>query len=125
MSNAIVSRPGRLPRQIKNLGWIIRHAHEVESLGFGYAPAAYGDGVFVAQLTGGGCYTCHFASLTVFFRWLDRPSFSGLPLTITHAGPDKRTVSSSWIVGDARYRLAMDNCLVSHEARIACLLSGV
>ena len=81
MNRATVNRPGKLPVQVKNLGWMLRHWREIERVAFLYTggPLPAPDGVLVAHLRGGGTYQTAFASWSVCVLFLDRPVLRGLP----------------------------------------------
>jgi hypothetical protein len=98
-----VLRAGEPPKAVKNLGWILRHWAEVEWLGFNYAPdnKRMIAGEFVAKLKDGTTYISEYASLSVFWHWVNRPVFKGvtLRLRINYDGPTRE-----FIIGDAEYK---------------------
>lgn len=59
-----VFRPFALPKPVKNLGWLLRHAGEVQTL------YTYGTVLF-ARLDR-GFYVCGFNSATVLHKWIRR-----------------------------------------------------
>lgn len=97
--SATVTRHGQKPFEVKNLGWLLSNWQEVTAFHFDYRPEGMNDGRLIAVLKCGGTYVSTFASLTVCFRWLNRPVFKGLPLTIRQG--DK--ASGMWTIGDAKY----------------------
>ncbi len=102
---ATVLRTGKPPRAVKNLGWLLRHWREVESLGFNYrwngkaAPA--NDGELVARLKGGGTYLTDYASLSVAWNFLLRPVFIGLPFELSLETGNRR---KAYTIGDAEWK---------------------
>jgi hypothetical protein len=83
MRNPVVLRPGKSPRTVKNLGWVLHNAHRVVALGFTRTSAhplpTY---EFCATLGDGTVYISPYASYGVFVNWVNRPRFWGLPLRI-------------------------------------------
>ena len=80
-----VFSPNAKPRAVKNLGWLLRHWQSVAEIGFTYChdPKTVNDGELWAKLRDGRTYITRFASLTVAWRWLNRPVFRGLPFTLS------------------------------------------
>ena len=101
--SATVARHGQKPFEVKNLGWLLSNWQEVTAFHFDYRPEGMNDGRLIAVLKCGGTYATQYASLTVCFRWLNRPVFKGLPLTIRQG--DK--ASGMWTIGDAKYAATM------------------
>ena len=97
--SATVTRRGQKPFTVQNLGWLLRNWSEVTAFHFDYQPSDSWDGRLIAVLKCGGTYVTRYSSLTVCFRWLNRPVFKGLPLTIRQG--DK--ASGMWTIGDAKY----------------------
>lgn len=79
---AIVYRIGKPPRQVKNLGWLLRNWKDVG--GFRLTKQTHGfpynEGFMVAFLKGGGTYETEWASFSLMQTWLDRPVFRGVPV---------------------------------------------
>ncbi len=59
-------------RSVKNLGWLLHHASEVESLHL--SPRVDGGGWLDATLTDGTRYFAEFASWSVLIIWVRRRS---------------------------------------------------
>ena len=80
--NATITRPGKSPRKVKNLGWLLSHWKEVAK--FEVNPPLVKDtnveALLRAHLKDGGEYTVTFASASVLWDFLHRPVFFGLPL---------------------------------------------
>lgn len=102
--SATVARFGQKPFQVKNLGWLLRHWQEVTAFQFDYQPSDSWDGRLIAVLKCGGTYVTKFASLTVCFRWLNRPVFKGLPLVIKRGDV---VASGIWTIGNDQYNETM------------------
>lgn len=65
-------------KEVKNLGWLLRHASEVES--FDVLRGSGGnDALLVATLLDHRVYATPYASFAVLANFLNRPSFVGLP----------------------------------------------
>lgn len=101
---ATLTRPGCKPVAVRNLGWLPRNWQEVEAFHFDYQPDGMWDGRLIAVLRGGGTYVTKFASIAVCFRWLSRPVFRGLPLTIRRG----EVAKGMWNIGDAKYVETME-----------------
>ncbi len=74
-----VHRDGKAPKQVKNLGWLLRHWREVKS--FDVCPS--GNSSYEAHVTAFSddwFYTTDYASLRVLHKWLNRRVFVGLPI---------------------------------------------
>lgn len=102
--SATLTRHGCKPVTVKNLGWLLSNWQEVTAFHFDYQPDGMDDGRLIAVLKCGGTYVTTYASLTVCFRWLNRPVFRGLPLTIRRA----EVAKGMWTIGDVKYREAMN-----------------
>lgn len=80
MSTTLV-RPGKAPRELKNLGWLRRHWKEVQSFTLAKLPdGAPSAGRMVAHLRGAD-FISDWASVDVMLRWVERPTFRGVPGT--------------------------------------------
>lgn len=101
--SATVAKFGQKPFTVRNLGWLLRNWQKVTAFHFDYQPSDSWDGRLIAVLKCGGTYVTQYASLTVCFRWLNRPVFKGLPLTIHHKGK----ASGMWTIGNAQYVATM------------------
>lgn len=97
--SATITRHGQKPVTVKNLGWLLSNWQEISAFHFDYQPDGNDDGRLIAVLKCGGTYVTKYASLTVCFRWLNRPVFRGLPLTIRHG----EVANGMWNIGDAKY----------------------
>jgi hypothetical protein len=70
-------------RSVEHLGWLVRHAQDVEHLAFfrdlAQAPPRLRDGVLAAGLTGGRIFLAGFAPEVVFRQWIaQRRSLRGV-----------------------------------------------
>lgn len=94
--HAQITKPGRLPRTVKNLRWLLSHRNEVTRFRFHYAPApGHPDGVLSAQMRDGTEYATPYSSLYVCLSFLNRPTWQMLPLSI-----NGRTLA----IGDAEFQ---------------------
>ncbi len=98
---ATVLRTGKQPMAVKNLGWLLRHWKQVESLGFNYSPSNMNDGELVARLCGGTTYITRYASLSVAWQFLNRPVFRTLPFELAIFAEGGRR--KAFTVGDAQW----------------------
>lgn len=123
--SATVTRRGQKPFTVQNLGWLLRNWQEVSAFHFDYQPSDSWDGRLIAVLKCGGTYVTKFSSLTVCFRWLNRPVFKGLPLTIRRG----ELASGMWIIGDAKYVATMKQdgggTVESYKAYLAKLVPQI
>lgn len=103
--NAVVSRFGKKSVKVKDLGWLLRNHREVAAFYFEYLPLDGVDGKLVAKLNCGGTFLTIFTSVYVCARWLDRPMFRGLPLTLRR----RATADSILIIGDENYKGAFSH----------------
>jgi len=103
MSNTFIIRRGGKVTNLKNLGWLLRNWQKVKQIGFNYFPNNGNDGQLVAVTNDGTAYFCDYASLSVCWRFLDRPCFQGLPFTLTFANFTKN--KSGLIIGDAHWKI--------------------
>lgn len=73
---------GSLEREVKNLGWLLRHWQDVERFIVtkyeGTAPVT--DARFVAKLRDGRSYMTDFGSALILWRFLHRRTFFTLPV---------------------------------------------
>jgi hypothetical protein len=101
--NSIVLRPNEKPKQVKDLGWLLRHWQKVESFGFNYSPDSRNmcDGELVARLRGGTVYMTGFASLSVCWNWLDRPIFRSLKFKLVF---NNFQSEKFFTIGDAEWK---------------------
>src|SRR5579884_400001 len=95
--SAYVNYPDGRIRTVKNLGWLLRHWHQIERLewvttgrgqyadmlraGF-YRTALHPDGLFRAYMRDGSIYATEYASFRVWCGFVNRPVFRGLPCTV-------------------------------------------
>lgn len=102
MGSKIISAAGKI-KSVKNLGWLLRNWQDVESFTFFWNPQnpRMVDGELAANLKSGGQYQTDFASLSVCFRWLDRPVFQGISLTIRNI---KMKTWKNFCIGDEKYK---------------------
>lgn len=99
-----VLRTGKAPLAVKNLGWLLRHWRDVQSLGFNYrwgSKGTGGDGELVARLRDGGTYITDYASLSVAWNFLLRPVFIGLPFELSLETGNRR---KAYTIGDAEWK---------------------
>lgn len=84
-------------KAIKNLGWLLRNADRVHSLGINVFdfPAEEDSCELVANLTNGGTYICDFRSFFLCVRWINRPVFFAQHLEIVNIFGGQR----SFLVG--------------------------
>lgn len=80
---AVVVAPNGTTTRVRNLGWLLRHAHQVTAVEFWArarddAPGADLGGRLLAQLDDGRTYSCDWASRAVFAGWIGRPRFAHL-----------------------------------------------
>lgn len=78
----------RNPKEVTNLGWIMRNWRKVKHFAwYDVSPEmrqeTVQDGFFLASLKDGRIYYSDFASYSVFVHWLNRPIFRSLPIFIT------------------------------------------
>lgn len=66
--------------KVKNLGWLLRHASEVEKIFVYQATEPKWACFMVVDLKDNVRYQTHWADATVCKQWLHRPSLRGLPL---------------------------------------------
>lgn len=64
-------------REVKNLGWLLRHTGRVIRLEVEVSPRSDRDARLSAVLEGAERYVTDFADREVLRRWLDRPVFRG------------------------------------------------
>lgn len=107
MKQATVTLPGEKPKTVKNLGWLLAHWNQVDRLAFVWAPSkeTVCDGKLVVTLRGGTVYETDFASLSVCWRWLNRPVFIGNHFRLTDAASGK---SADFIIGNSAWRRIQD-----------------
>lgn len=68
---------------VKNLGWLLRHAAEVEAIWITPLPGPLAGGAkLTAFLSGGKRYETNFASLEVCEEWVKRPSLRHAEVTL-------------------------------------------
>lgn len=82
MSATITRKDGSVST-VKNLGWVLRNWMRIKSLGWvddDSRPMC--DGFFFATMNDGAIYITSYASYSVFMRWVNRPIFYGLPLSL-------------------------------------------
>lgn len=123
MSATITSNAGKT-RTVKNLGWLLRNWQSVES--FAVVPPS-SDGWEVGlhanlkERTGDRAYFSDWASLSVLFRWLNRPVFRGLRLSFRL--PDS---TAEWVIGSPEYVKAMklDGRPSDYAPHIAAIKAG-
>lgn len=77
---AAVWHPGGRIQTVQNLGWLLRHASDVQSIEFWTrtrqdAPDRDFGGMLTARLADGRVYRTDWASRAVFVEWIARPSF--------------------------------------------------
>ncbi len=81
-----VISPDGTEKEVRNLGWLLRHDEDVEWFEVHQYYQYYGDrhGVwdctFCAHLKDGRRFVTEFASRGVLWEWLDRPKFQCLPV---------------------------------------------
>ncbi len=111
--HAQLIRPGKPSLPLKNLGWLLRHWSEVSEFAFFYAPDKneMRDGVLCALLKNGSRYQTSFASVTVLFNFLRRPTFDGLTLRVTRCnldGTTPRAAARVHVIGSPEYRAILN-----------------
>lgn len=77
---ATVSRPGKQPVAVKNLGWLLRHAGEVTHIEVKPPISASWDALMVAHLSDGGTYQTDWASRQILAHWVERPCLKEVPV---------------------------------------------
>lgn len=84
-------------KQVKNLGWLLKHANQIDHLSFirdigsqGVLKAYAPEFLFEAD----------FASFIVLWKWLNRPVFQNKLLVIP--GP---STSRNFVIGDEQYNI--------------------
>jgi hypothetical protein len=84
MPNALVTnKDGTLKYYVKNLGWLLHHSHLVdrfESMDLMESPGY--DTVLIAHMRNGGSFAITWASKELMLKWLHRPVFRGLKITL-------------------------------------------
>jgi len=78
---SIVQHPDGTQREVRNLGWLLRHRWEVTSLNVTHPADPENAAQLCAVLNDGRRYVTDFASLQVLWRWLHRPSMRYVPLS--------------------------------------------
>lgn len=59
-------------KTVRNLGWLMRHAGEVEDMVVLQQPRGAGHAaLLVARMEGGGSFVCRYSDLAVLFDWLN------------------------------------------------------
>jgi hypothetical protein len=72
-------------KEVKNLGWLLRHAAQVDGLEI--SKNAEGSGCLLIAIAGSVdkekrfVFTCHFASHAVCLQWIRRPSLAHAEVT--------------------------------------------
>lgn len=77
---SIVKLPGKPPRKVKNLGWLLRNWQKVSAFSVVAHTSNGLDAKLTAHLRDGGGYETEFQSRAVLWRFLKRPVFLTLPL---------------------------------------------
>jgi len=85
MKHGTVMRGGK-ERKVKNLGWLLKHADEVER--FTVYEDIDGGSHMTAHLKDGGTFTIEWASARVMHDWLKRPSFRETKLEYRNTPPE-------------------------------------
>lgn len=82
MKSYIIHLNGKITT-VKNLGWLLRNWQGIEYIGFNYHPDTKEmcDGQLIAKYED-KTYFSDFASLSVFWNWVDRPVFRGLKFSL-------------------------------------------
>lgn len=77
--SAWVIHPDGRPKKVKNLGFVLKHWREVDSMLIESVsgPGSRWDAVMFVALRDGSVYVTAWASLSVMRDWLDRPVFRG------------------------------------------------
>lgn len=107
MNTSTVTTNGKT-KAVKNLGWLLRNWMQIESLEWRSYSASFErpasvhpitDGVFSAKMRDGRLYSTPYASFKVWQKFVKRPTFYGLPVTIDGvAGVVARTDGKEHIV---------------------------
>ena len=71
-----VHRDGKAPKQVKNLGWLLRHWKDVKNFDVTLTKGE----ITLTAFSDDWFYTTDYASLSVLHNWLNRPVFVGLPI---------------------------------------------
>jgi diadenosine tetraphosphate (Ap4A) HIT family hydrolase len=84
---AVVEHPDGTMRAVKNLGWLLRNWQDVARLEWHTIPRRdgypfYPEGVFTAVMRDGRVYRTDYADFGVWTRFIDRPVFRNLPVTV-------------------------------------------
>lgn len=82
MNRATVEYPNGTMRQVKNLGWLRRNWKSIERFEWKDIDTHMVDGLFTAIMRDGRVYRIEYASFRVFKRFINRPIFRGLLLTV-------------------------------------------
>lgn len=83
------------------LRWMLRNWRVIEGFAFEMAQTRqFNDGDLVVQVQRSEQRYTPFASLSVCWRFLDRPVFRGLPFTLIRANGE----SSQFTIGDAQWK---------------------
>jgi hypothetical protein len=76
-----VTKPGKPPFEVKNLGWLLRHASQVKTITLVERDDGARCGCILhALLSGGVKYRCAFNSTDICLRWVTRRSLKGARL---------------------------------------------
>ena len=78
---SIVIRSDGSQKRVKNLGWLLRHWKEVESLSIN---TRYSKDVatLTAHMDNGDRFVSYWADSSILLNWIKRPVFFGLPVII-------------------------------------------
>lgn len=82
---AFVFYPDGKSKAVKNLGWLLRHAADVERFEVSTGLTGRyggGEGLLNAVLSDGRKYATSFASDSLMLQWLDRPVFKGAVIRV-------------------------------------------
>jgi hypothetical protein len=80
ISASRIVRPDGEEKEVKNLGWVLRHWKDVKRFVVCLSLNPDDDCLLVAVLKDGRAYTSGFGARETCARFLDRPVFRGLPL---------------------------------------------
>ena len=97
----IVQNSAGIAREVKNLGWLLRHWREVSGFTF-HTEHSETCGILTASLKCGGFYRTNFADTVVCFDFLRRPVFDTLNLTVRHKGKEL-----THVIGSQSYRTVL------------------
>jgi hypothetical protein len=75
-----IYRDGKAPKQVKNLGWLLRHWKDVKNFDVCLSGNSFPSEYTLTAFSDDWFFITDYASLSVLHSWLNRPVFVGLPI---------------------------------------------